>query len=380
MIDTSLSNRVVGRGVWMRFVKSEDLAKGMRLAKPIYNKNGVLLYDRDTKLTKQGINSIKNFNLIGIYILEPAEPLPPMTDDDVEFERFQTMSVFGLKEDLEIIISGKKPVNIDNLVKIIAKNYCRKEQKVNFTQNIRSQEDYVYKHCLNVAILTAMMAVKLKLTAVEIRHVVYAALVHDVGKLTLNLSMTLESMSEGVRNQISQAEQKGIKIIEDSDYALDEVKALLREKFKLEMNPSLSTKNNDFSVASKILQIAETYDDLTAMKIGEEPTSDVIAVRTLLADTTKYDTQIVGALIDSIKILYPGICVELTNGYTGLVIRGNEEDVLKPMILSFTDNNLYNLRDPETYAYVQIKDIMKSMDKRVVVDKATIAEYIKKYN
>lgn len=92
----------------MRFVKSDDLVKGMRLAKPIYNKNGVLLYDRDTKLTKQGINSIKNFNLIGIYILEPAEPLPPMTDDDVEFERFQTMSVFGLKEDLEIMISGKK--------------------------------------------------------------------------------------------------------------------------------------------------------------------------------------------------------------------------------------------------------------------------------
>ena len=84
--------------------------------------------------------------------------------------------------------------------------------------------------------------------------------------------------------------------------------------------------------------------------------------------------------IDSIKILYPGICVELTNGYTGLVIRGNEEDVLKPMILSFTDNNLYNLRDPETYAYVQISDIMKSMDKRVVVDKAIIAEYMKKYN
>ena len=49
----------------------------MRLAKPIYNRMGVLLYERDTRLTIQGINSIENFGLIGIFILEPAEPLPP---------------------------------------------------------------------------------------------------------------------------------------------------------------------------------------------------------------------------------------------------------------------------------------------------------------
>ena len=61
----------------MKFVKTDDLKIGMRLAKPIYNKKGVLLYDRNSKLTYQGIESVKNFHLIGIYVLEPAEPLPP---------------------------------------------------------------------------------------------------------------------------------------------------------------------------------------------------------------------------------------------------------------------------------------------------------------
>ena len=45
----------------MIFVKSEDLKYGMRLAKPIYNKTGVLLYERNTRLTLQGIESVKNF-------------------------------------------------------------------------------------------------------------------------------------------------------------------------------------------------------------------------------------------------------------------------------------------------------------------------------
>ena len=48
----------------MIFVKSEDLKYGMRLAKPIYNKTGVLLYERNTRLTLQGIESVKNFGCL----------------------------------------------------------------------------------------------------------------------------------------------------------------------------------------------------------------------------------------------------------------------------------------------------------------------------
>lgn len=61
-----------GRVFIMQFVESKDLRPGMRLAKPIYNKNGVLLYERDTRLSVQVINNIQNFMLIGVYILEPA--------------------------------------------------------------------------------------------------------------------------------------------------------------------------------------------------------------------------------------------------------------------------------------------------------------------
>ncbi len=56
----------------MHFVKTEDLCPGMRLAKPIYNRLGVLLYERNTKLTPQGINSIRKFSLIGIYVFRPG--------------------------------------------------------------------------------------------------------------------------------------------------------------------------------------------------------------------------------------------------------------------------------------------------------------------
>ena len=33
----------------MKFVKSDDLKLGMRLAKPIYNRDGVMLYERNSR-------------------------------------------------------------------------------------------------------------------------------------------------------------------------------------------------------------------------------------------------------------------------------------------------------------------------------------------
>ena len=49
------------------------------------------------------IESVKNFGLIGLYILEPAEPLPPMSEEEIEFERYQTIGVFSIKGPLPFV-------------------------------------------------------------------------------------------------------------------------------------------------------------------------------------------------------------------------------------------------------------------------------------
>ena len=118
----------------MIFVKSDDLKTGMRIARPIYNKNGVLLYERNSKLTVQGMNSIKNFGLLGIFVLEPAEPVPPMTKDDIEFERFQTMCVFSIQEELDQIIRNSRYAKIQTIVANIIKNYGHLDRKISFQQ------------------------------------------------------------------------------------------------------------------------------------------------------------------------------------------------------------------------------------------------------
>lgn len=334
----------------MQFKKTEELKTGMRLARPIYNKDGVLLYERDSRLTPQGISSIRNFGLIGIYILEPAEPVPPMSDEDIEFERFQTVNVFAIMEELERIISTGKSAKLQIIVSNIIKNYGHLEKKINFIQNLRSHEDYKYKHALNVAILCAMISNRLNLKVEERLDVVTAALLHEMNNY--ELVDRIFSANPNVRRFGQQAD----KILEGAhDGAID---AAIK-----------------FKEGAKILAVAQVFDNMTAMSLNETPESEVAAVRYLMDHEEFYSADVVKALLDSIRILSPGVCVELNTGEKALVLSENTNDIFRPMVLVFSDNSIIDLSNKRIYEDVEITDIMKTMDNRHVID----TEMLKKY-
>ena len=358
----------------MLFVKVDDLRAGMRLGKPIYNRNGVMLYDRDTKLTMQAIYGIKNFGLLGLYILEPAEPVPPMTEDDVNFERFQTMAVFSIREDLDLIDSGKKDKGLDWLCSLIIKNYGSLGRKINFVQSLRSGEDFVYKHVLNVAILSAIIAGQMGFPGGRINHLVKAAVLHDIGALKLQQAQDAEDLDDGTKELIKRNTQETLTRYGDLDEDVQRLIIQMQELYIRESSGDISDALKE-NINANILYVADTYDRMTAMKSFEEPTSEIKAVRALLADENRYDKKVVNALIKAINILYPGVCVELTNGEKGLVIVGNEENIFEPMVLSFRDNSLYDLSLPSVKTEVQIADVMKTMDNRIKLDSQLLEEY-----
>lgn len=358
----------------MLFVKVDELKPGMRLGKPIYNKNGVLLYDRDTKLTMQAIYGIKNFRLLGLYILEPAEPVPPMSEDDINFERFQTMAVFSIREDLDLIDSGKKDKGLDWLCSLIIKNYGDLNHKINFVQNLRSSEDYIYKHVLNVAILSAIIAGQMGFPVGRINLLVKSAILHDIGALKLPQLLDAEDLDDDTKEVVKKNTQETLARYGDLDEEVPRLIAQMQELYTSESDAEIPAALKE-SVNANILYVADAYDRMTAMKSFEEPTSEVKAVRELLADEERYNKKIVNALIHGISILYPGVCVELTNGEKGLVVTENEDNIFEPIVLDFRNNNLYDLSDPSVKQTVEIADVMKTMDNRIKLDKNLLEEY-----
>ncbi len=357
----------------MLFVKVDELKPGMRLGKPIYNKNGVLLYDRDTKLTMQAIYGIKNFGLMGLYILEPAEPVPPMSEEDINFERFQTMAVFSIREDLDLLAVGKKDKGLDWLCSLVIKNYASLSHKINFVQSLRSSEDFVYKHSINVAILTAIIAGRMSMPPARINMLVKAALLHDCGGVKVK-NMTDSDENDEVKGLIKVNTYEILRNNNDLDEGIYRIIQHMQELYtKGEESKISDVARADVNAA--ILLVADAYDRMTAMKSYEEPTSEVKALRALLEDPETYDPVVVQALINGINVLYPGVCVELTDHIKGLVIIENPMDIFKPWVLSFNDNQLYDLSSPSTCGGLELVDIMKTMDNRIKLDRDLLKEY-----
>ena len=196
----------------MKFVKSEDLKPGMRLAKPIYNKNGVLLYDRNSLLTAPGIVSVKNFGLFGIYILEPAEPAPPFSQEDLEFEQRQTVYLFKIRSIFEEIGRRGDIDNLPNLIRDILRYYGSLDHRVNFNQNLRSAEDFTYKHAISTAILIALMTPHLNLASLNQDALICAALLYGMGYSFVpnTILEKEEELSASDKDTIQRSLEKGL--------------------------------------------------------------------------------------------------------------------------------------------------------------------------
>ena len=354
----------------MKFVKWEDLKSGMRLARPIYSKSGVLLYERDAKLTTAGIESVKNFGLLGIYILEPAEPLPPMSEEDLEFEKFEIKTVASLQDELGRIISSKKQRNLPTLVSQVIRKYGHHDDKIHFYQNLRSMDDYVCRHMFNTALLCALMASRMN-TSVENRLLlVTAALVHDIGKITSKNPAIFggetdpEKLASMYDEAISAAE--GLEEVFGSDGPM--VRRICQQALRAQKDADLHLEPQIKKMLpeAKILQVAGRYDEITGMSLTGESISEVRAILEFQDNEDVYDPEVVQALIDSVFILFPGVSVELSSGEKALVINENQQNILKPTVITFRQNKIMDLTDRDN-ADIRVVDIMKTLDNRYIM-------------
>lgn len=366
----------------MQFFRTENLKPGMRLAKPIYNKMGILLYDRDSKLTPQAITSIENFGLIGIYVLEPAEPLPPLSREDIQFEQNQTVYMFKLRDCLDKSQSGKVTPAFHELVDDLIRKYGTLDHQINFTQNLRSADDFIYKHSINTAILTAMVANKMNFKPDLQKAMVTASLVYSIGYLHVPTAIMIKgnNLEDKDRKVIQLCLEKGYDDLNEyfnrSQFA-DRSMALIEYFiFKNSVKRPITKVSPDIAAMSAVLQVTDQYDQLTAMNIGHAPLSEIMAMQLLREMPEKYSKPVVDALADCIHIVPAGASIDLSDGHKAIVLVENPNDFMKPLILRIDNNTMYDLSKPEIYSEFQITDIMKTMDNRIEIHEDTLKLFV----
>ncbi len=366
----------------MRFFTTDKLKSGMRLARPIYDKRGVLLYDRNSVLTGQVLENIKNFNLIGVFILEDAEPVPPISEEERELEQLQTSYMFRLRDCLVAISKGRMLPDFKTLVSDITEKYSHRHEAFHFTQLIRSADDYTYKHSVCTAILCALIGAQLSMKERTISDLVAAALLADFGYLYVPKSIMLKDESQWTAVDILTVEQyrkKAYELLkpEDNPYGLSFNALELAEKaLEITRNEPPQINTTDWSTEAKVLLVADKFDRMTAMSLTKQPQSAISAYKYLKKKYLIYEPMVVSGLAKAISIMPPGQSVKLNTKTNALVLEEGGVDADRPVLLDLKTNSLIDLGDSLTKGILEIDDILESLDMRYKCDEETLKQFV----
>lgn len=366
----------------MKFYKPNELRAGMRLAKQIYNKQGVLLYERGLILTNQIISSVQKFNLLGVLILEPDEPLPPISAEEQEFEQLQTAYMFRLRDSLVLISKGQKPEDFPELVSDIIRKFSAFDHPVAFSQTIRSSEDYNYKHTVCTAILSAMIAHQLNLPAAAMNDLISAALLADFGYLYVPrdiMAKPEDSLTSVDLLSIEQYRTKALRLLQPETNPFDlssNTFTTLSEFLTVARKEDPRLLTASFHLNTKILMVADKYDRLTAMSLSYQPISSLQALRHLQKQEMLYDASVVSALSSAVSILPVGQCVELSEHRHGMILSQTPGDQFHPQVLDLSTNAVYDLNNPKLRDVLKVTDLLTTMDQRYQFDEQSLRHFI----
>lgn len=216
-------------------------------------------------------------------------------------------------------------------------NILSEPNVVEAVTEIRNISTDMYSHCLNVCILSTIMAIRLKMNERQIRNVSKGAILHDIGLKYITTNYIDRSTDE--MNPEEQLEYKkhtvyGYSSIQEEEWLPEPVKEIIllhHEQMDGEGFP-FRQKGDKIRNEVKLVALCDIFDSLIS-GIGNKKVKMYEAIENIRAYVgTKFDPTIAYKFLETVAAYPVGVKVVLSNGEVGEVIRQNREALERPVI------------------------------------------------
>lgn len=201
--------------------------------------------------------------------------------------------------------------------------------------------DEFYYHSLNVAMLSMAIATEFELPREHIIGVGMAGLFHDIGGTERETSSLYRASGLEVRKhkEVSQHPIRGREMLEGGDnFSKATLDAIAQHHERLDgTGYPLGLKGDAIHLYSKIIMVADTYDELSNNPRLEECLTPHQALASLYnRRNEKFFENAVVALVRNLGVYPPSSLVEMTDGSIGMVNTINKLDRMKPSVMLYT--------------------------------------------
>ena len=353
----------------MMKINVEELESGMVTADNVIEPgtDRVLLL-KDTVLDSVMIFNLKErYNVGEVYIKKSFSASTVSEEMRKEIDVHQSLStlkdVFGDDEAKPLTEftkeASKEITNVTN--DLITSLYADDNILLKMHQ-LQSYDDYTYKHCLRVAMMSVTIGKSLDLPRNKMHDLCEAALLHDLGKRTIDVDIIRKPgrLTDDEFQAIKKHPQNGYLLLrKNGGYSEEVMNAVLmhHEKFDGTGYP-LGLKGNQITYLARIITVADVYDALTSNRPYRQPWSVAEAEEFMMGGAnTHFDYDIITAFLNAFAPYPVGEKVLLSDGRTGVVI-SNTTNVLRPVIRvddDYGDSEIIDLYNNFKYLTLSIK-------------------------
>ena len=350
----------------MRFVASNCLREGMRLARPLYRNVDTMLAS-GVVLTERYIESIQRCGFSGVYIEDDLsadiEIRTPISDE------LRCATTKSLTKIFELAASGisdlkKQPDIAPQVESIVDELFENRDIMLNML-DLSSYDNYTCSHSLNVGILSIVLAIGMGFPRSETVGIGAGALLHDIGKVFTNKSILQKNgtLTKEEFEIIKKHPKDGY------EYSTKRYHIPLRhcatildhhEKFDGTGYPN-GKIGTDISIFGRICAVADVYDALSSKRPYRDALPPCEAVEYIMGGSNSlFDPKVVDIFTQRIAPYPVGTSVKLSNGWVGLVVENYTSYSLRPKIRIYQQDGQFvspfeiSLKDDFAYLSVTI--------------------------
>ncbi|MFZ5640084.1 MAG: HD-GYP domain-containing protein [Bacillota bacterium] len=327
----------------MKRLTVKQLEENMILAETVFSSGGKPLITEGTRLTRDLIDKLQEMGIIvvavneeGTISIDPSEVLI----NRVHKQALRTLGSFIPADALGERLGDAKQRY--ELVTTVIEKVVRNQQVAELYLDLRTIDDDTLDHSIAVCVLSLIVGVALQLPEDRLLALGTAAMVHDIGKKTVppDILAKREDFAPGELKKLQDHTKEGYQRLREAGFDVTAAKVALYHHERWDGSGYNKLAGDNIDLLSRIVAVADTYDDLTRGLTYKQKYLPHEAMEFLYgAGNIYFDVRVVKAFTGSIAAYPLGSIVKLSSGEIGIVVNVHKTTAPRPIVKIFFDKD-----------------------------------------